>query len=79
MRVKALRVEDGFLIPLIDKFKEVEQNTIMLNVEFIDSKEEKVPTSGKKWPDKFFEEVVGGWNGDLERPDQGNYEIREDF
>ena len=30
------------------------------------------------WPAGFFEEVIGGWVGEpLERPDQGEYEIRE--
>ncbi len=30
------------------------------------------------WPDGFFEEVVGGWNGKpLERPPQGRVEDRE--
>ena len=30
------------------------------------------------WPEGFFEEVVGGWKGELlERPDQGEFEKRE--
>lgn len=30
------------------------------------------------WPEKFFEEVVGGWMGEpLERPVQGDYEQRD--
>ena len=30
------------------------------------------------WPSGFFQEVIGGWVGEpLERPDQGEYEIRE--
>lgn len=30
------------------------------------------------WPAGFFQEVIGGWVGEpLERPDQGEYEIRE--
>ena len=30
------------------------------------------------WPERFFEEVVGGWKGEpLERPDQGQFEKRE--
>jgi hypothetical protein len=30
------------------------------------------------WPERFFEDVVGGWRGDpLQRPPQGEYERRE--
>ena len=29
------------------------------------------------WPEGFFEEVVGGWKGDLERPTQGRVDDRE--
>jgi hypothetical protein len=30
------------------------------------------------WPERFFEDVVGGWKGEpLERPPQGKYEERE--
>lgn len=32
---------------------------------------------GKGWPDGFFEEVLGGWAGELERSSQGVYETRE--
>ena len=31
-----------------------------------------------EWPAEFFEEVIGGWQGDpLERPDQGAYDARK--
>ncbi|MBE2223355.1 MAG: hypothetical protein IAF02_17580 [Anaerolineae bacterium] len=30
------------------------------------------------WPEGFFDEVVGGWQGEpLQRPEQGVYEIRD--
>ena len=30
------------------------------------------------WPEGFFEEVIGGWKGNpLERPPQGNFEVRK--
>lgn len=32
---------------------------------------------GEDWPEGFFEEVLGGWQGELERPAQGEYEERE--
>lgn len=32
---------------------------------------------GEEWPRGFFEEVLGGWAGELERPLQGDYEERE--
>ena len=32
----------------------------------------------EEWPPRFFEEVVGGWQGEpLERPTQGTSEQRE--
>jgi hypothetical protein len=31
-----------------------------------------------EWPEGFFEEVVGGWQGPLERPDQGRFESTRD-
>lgn len=32
---------------------------------------------GEDWPEGFFEEVLGGWEGELERSAQGEYEERE--
>lgn len=32
---------------------------------------------GVDWPDGFFEDVLGGWQGELERLPQGGYEVRE--
>ena len=33
---------------------------------------------GARWPDGYFEEVVGGWKGEpLVRPGQGTFEERE--
>jgi hypothetical protein len=33
---------------------------------------------GTEWPEGFFEEVVGGWQGEpLERPPQAQLEVRE--
>lgn len=31
---------------------------------------------GSEWPEGYFESVVGCWQGDLERPEQGEYEKR---
>ena len=32
------------------------------------------------WPEGFFEEVIGGWQGSpLTRPEQGEFEEREPF
>lgn len=32
------------------------------------------------WPDRFFEDVVGGWKGEpLERPPQGRLEKRDEL
>lgn len=34
---------------------------------------------GGGWPEGFFEEVLGSWEGELERPSQGEYEERARF
>ena len=31
------------------------------------------------WPPGFFEEVIGGWSGDLKRVPEGVYEERDSF
>lgn len=31
---------------------------------------------GGGWPDGFFDRTLGGWEGELERGDQGYYEER---
>lgn len=31
------------------------------------------------WPDGFFETVVGGWQGDLERPPDSELEVRDEL
>lgn len=32
------------------------------------------------WPEGYFQEVIGGWQGEpLERPPQGSYEIRPEL
>lgn len=37
-------------------------------------------SQGLGWPPGFFEEVAGGWQGELlVREDQGQYEVREDL
>ena len=32
---------------------------------------------GEEWPEGFFEDVLGAWEGELRRPLQGLYEERE--
>jgi hypothetical protein len=32
---------------------------------------------GSGWPSGWFEGVVGKWDGELERPEQGGFEPRE--
>ncbi len=34
---------------------------------------------GGGWPEGFFKEVLGSWEGELERPSQGEYEERARF
>jgi hypothetical protein len=33
--------------------------------------------SEEEWPEGFFDEVLGSWEGGIERPAQGDYEARE--
>ena len=33
----------------------------------------------EKWPEGFFEDVLGTWEGELTRPPQGLYEERENL
>ena len=34
---------------------------------------------GEEWPECFFEDVLGPWEGELQRLPQGPYEEREDL
>jgi hypothetical protein len=34
---------------------------------------------GRGWPAGWFETVVGSWQGELERPPQGELEVREEL
>ena len=36
-------------------------------------------TDNEEWPGGFFENVLGAWEGKIERPSQGLYEEREDL
>jgi hypothetical protein len=31
------------------------------------------------WPDGYWDRVIGAWHGELERPVQGEYELREEL
>ncbi len=63
---------DGILhldVPLEIRDTEIE---VTVTVESVNS------GSQKGWMPGFFEEVIGGWVGEpLERPEQGEFEIRE--
>ncbi len=37
MRVEALRIENGFFIPMIEQLKEVQQDKILLDIEIVES------------------------------------------
>ncbi len=45
------------------------------------AEEKKIKKSGSKgWQPGFFEEVIGGWQGEpLVREEQGEYEVREEL
>ncbi len=36
-------------------------------------------TDCEQWPEGFFENVLGAWEGELQRPAQGVYEERKDL
>jgi hypothetical protein len=33
----------------------------------------------RSWPQNFFTEVIGSWEGDFPSREQGEYEVREDW
>ncbi len=33
----------------------------------------------ERWPEGFFDEVLGSWEGEIERGGQGEYEVREEL
>lgn len=35
--------------------------------------------ASEEWPKGFFEDVLGAWEGELQRPSQGSYEEREEL
>jgi hypothetical protein len=43
------------------------------------NKETKYVPAQNGWPDNFFKDVVGSWEGDLDRPQQDHFECREKF
>ncbi|MBD2415661.1 hypothetical protein FACHB389_31175 [Nostoc calcicola FACHB-389] len=69
---------DGVLhldIPLGITDKEVE---IMVIYQPLETPTQLKTPEQRGWMPGFFEEVIGGWVGEpLERPEQGDYEIRE--
>ena len=70
--------QDGILklqIPTDMPEQEIEVLIVMQPVH----QTKKYLSGTKKWPDNFFEKVVGEWMGDLSRPAQGNFELREDL
>ncbi|MDF5706829.1 MAG: hypothetical protein PUP90_03875 [Nostoc sp. S4] len=74
---------------LLEKWRELPQDKQQRVLEFVEfmhwktkeqDKEKTKPTTPqvKGWMPGFFEEVIGGWVGEpLERPEQGEYETRE--
>lgn len=69
---------DGVLhldIPVGITDKEVE---IMVIYQPLETPTQLKTPEQRGWMPGFFEEVIGGWVGEpLERPEQGDYEIRE--
>ncbi|QIR38266.1 hypothetical protein HCG51_17175 [Tolypothrix sp. PCC 7910] len=69
---------DGVLhldIPVGITDKEVE---IMVIYQTLETQTQLKTPEQRGWMPGFFEEVIGGWVGEpLERPSQGDYEIRE--
>jgi len=80
MQLKSNVGKDGILrlqIPVNMPEQEIE---IIVVIQPIQKQVEKqYKYSEKGWPKNYFENVVGAWAGDLIRPSQGNFEIREEL
>jgi len=72
--------KDGILrlkIPVDMPEQEIE---VVVDIQPIQKQTEKnYQFSEKGWPANYFENVVGAWSGDLIRPLQGDFEIREEL
>ncbi|MGR3277251.1 hypothetical protein ACSYAD_19295 [Acaryochloris marina NIES-2412] len=40
---------------------------------------DSLPTQTSEWQPGFFTDVIGSWEGELTRPDQGAFDTREDW
>ncbi|NJR57217.1 MAG: hypothetical protein HC768_23465 [Acaryochloris sp. CRU_2_0] len=50
-----------------------------LDVTVLLSPAESLASTTAQWQPGFFTDVIGSWEGELTRPDQREYEIREDW
>ena len=50
-----------------------------LDVTVLLSPAESPDATTTQWQPGFFSEVIGSWEGELTRPDQGEVDIREDW
>lgn len=50
-----------------------------LDVTVLLSPAESPASTTVEWQPGFFSEVIGSWEGELTRPDQGEFEIRADW
>ena len=78
LQLKSNVGKDGILrlqLPINMPNQEIDIVIVMQAVQ--KQKEKQYLTIEKGWPDDFFQNVVGAWTGDLVRPEQGDFEIRE--
>jgi len=79
-KIKSNVGKDGILrlqLPVNTPEQEVEIIVVMQTIH--KQAEKRSEIIGKGLPDYFFQDVVGGWSGDLVRPDQGDFETREEL
>ncbi len=72
--------KDGILrleIPLETREAELE---VLVVVQPLEGAVRDEAADSDDWPSYFLEEIAGGWQGDtLVRPEQGEYEIRDEL
>jgi len=80
MQLKSNVGHDGILrlqLPVDMPNQEIE---MVIVIQAVSKKKESRYTPVKNgWPENFFQDVVGSWSGDLDRQQQGIFELREEL
>jgi len=54
MRITAIKSNNGFILPMINEFKNLKQDTILLEIKIIDQKKEVIESSENLIQQPFF-------------------------